>query len=261
MAFLATFFASEKSSRTPDPDNHGNLNFFVTKSLLPGLLYDPQTIKQEAPMAIVILNPVFTSISGAVGRMVFYKRYGKTVMRAYIIPPNPNTPAQQKNRSRFRDAMASWQGLSADEKIAYNAAARKPGITGHNLYISLYMKKNGNTDCVACSGEQEYMDVQTTTGSVHVPVALPAADRGIGRYMNTGSTRPLRRAGGGPAVTGDTATVKFGLSNEAALSSYFAPSNASDTLYQAFRSVTAPSTDAFSLPAGTLPPRMDRSGR
>ncbi|HOW84128.1 MAG TPA: hypothetical protein PK573_16315, partial [Spirochaetota bacterium] len=67
MAFLATFFASEKSSRTPDPDNHGNLNFFVTKSLLPGLLYDPQTIKQEAPMAIVILNPVFTSISGAVG--------------------------------------------------------------------------------------------------------------------------------------------------------------------------------------------------
>jgi len=48
MAFLATFFASEKSSRTPDPDNHGNLNFFVTKSLLPGLLYDTQSIQQEA---------------------------------------------------------------------------------------------------------------------------------------------------------------------------------------------------------------------
>ena len=105
-------------------------------------------------MATAQLNPVLTSISGSVGALVFYKRYGRTIMRAHIIPPNPKTPAQQKNRSRFREAMLSLQGLSADEKIAYNAAARKPGITGHNLYISRYMKKNGDDDTVACNRKQ-----------------------------------------------------------------------------------------------------------
>jgi len=105
-------------------------------------------------MATAQLNPVINSVSGSVGALVFYERRGKTIMRAHIIPPNPKTPAQQKNRSRFRDAMLSWQGLSAHEKASCNATALKLGMTGHNLYISRFMKKKGDYDADASGCER-----------------------------------------------------------------------------------------------------------
>ena len=91
-------------------------------------------------MATATLNPVLESISGTVGGIVLYKRCGRTIMRAHIIPPNPRTPAQQANRSRFRDAMLSWRQLPDEEKDSFNRAARRLGMTGHNLFISRYMK-------------------------------------------------------------------------------------------------------------------------
>jgi len=99
-------------------------------------------------MATAQLNPVITSLSGGVGNLVFYKRYGRTVMRTWIMPPNPRTVKQQSNRARFAQAMAAWQGLRADDKALYNARAKKLRITGHNLFISRYMK--GHTDGNSC---------------------------------------------------------------------------------------------------------------
>ncbi len=61
-------------------------------------------------------------------------------MRIWIKPPNPRTPAQQANRSRFRQAMISWRSLPDYEKDSYNRRARKLSMTGHNLYISRSMK-------------------------------------------------------------------------------------------------------------------------
>ncbi|HOW83705.1 MAG TPA: hypothetical protein PK573_14175 [Spirochaetota bacterium] len=90
-------------------------------------------------MATATLNPVFTSISGSVGGIVLYQRYGRTIMRKYIMPPNPRTPKQQANRSRFRDAMASWRSLPDYRKESFNLQARRLHMTGHNLYISRYM--------------------------------------------------------------------------------------------------------------------------
>jgi len=95
---------------------------------------------KEAIMATATLNPVITSISGKVGRLVFYRRNNETIMRAWILPPNPNSEAQRKNRNLFRQAMISWRALSAEEKTAYNGKGRKLGMTGHNLFISRFMK-------------------------------------------------------------------------------------------------------------------------
>ncbi|HOO73176.1 MAG TPA: HMG-box domain-containing protein [Spirochaetota bacterium] len=91
-------------------------------------------------MATVTLNPVLTSISGTTGRLVFYTRNDKTIVRTWVRPANPNTPAQKANRERFRQAMSSWKALSDDEKKAYNLMAKKQGMAGHNLYISRWMK-------------------------------------------------------------------------------------------------------------------------
>jgi len=80
--------------------------------------------------------------------MVIYTRFGRTVMRIWIKPPNPRTDKQQSNRARFAQAMAAWQGLDGNQKKAYNAKARRLGMTGHNLFISRYMKDH--TDGNSC---------------------------------------------------------------------------------------------------------------
>ncbi len=99
-------------------------------------------------MATAYLNPIITSLSGGVGSLVFYKRYGKTIMRAWVLPPNPRTQAQQANRERFARAMAAWQGLSSVDKAALNIQAKKRGMTGHNLFISRFMKGQTKESCI-----------------------------------------------------------------------------------------------------------------
>ncbi|HOO70838.1 MAG TPA: hypothetical protein PK926_03675 [Spirochaetota bacterium] len=91
-------------------------------------------------MATVTLNAALTSISGTIGRMVFYHRNGRVIARRWVMPPNPDTPAQRKNRSRFKEAMSAWKALTDDEKAAYTKKARGSGMTGHNLFISGWMK-------------------------------------------------------------------------------------------------------------------------
>ncbi len=68
-------------------------------------------------MAEVFLNPAFTSISGRIGDVVFFSYGGRTFFRAYVVPRNPDTPAQRSNRRIFSEAMKAWQGaLRADSK-------------------------------------------------------------------------------------------------------------------------------------------------
>jgi len=114
-------------------------------------------------MATAQLNPVLTSISGSVGRLVFYSRFGKTIMRAWIIPPNPRTPAQQANRSRFRDAMLSWRQLPDEEKDSFNRKGKKLGMTGHNLYISRYMKGTAGAERVQTATAPAYRGTRSAT--------------------------------------------------------------------------------------------------
>lgn len=98
-------------------------------------------------MARIELNPVFTAISGRMGDMVLYKSRTMNCSRTYVKPRNPDTPAQRSNRDLFRSAMMSWQSLSDYEKEAYNRKAARLPMTGHNLYISRYMRGHAGRQC------------------------------------------------------------------------------------------------------------------
>ena len=93
-------------------------------------------------MAKVTLNPAFESFSGNIGNIVFYERYKNMYARVYVTPRNPDTEKQRANRNLFRDAMNEWKFLSTEEKYRYNKRARRLPMTGHNLFISEYMKKH-----------------------------------------------------------------------------------------------------------------------
>jgi len=76
---------------------------------------------------------------------------GRNYIRGYTIPTNPNTAAQQTQRTLMAAAVAAWQALVAvtpasgagnDEtyKDKWNEAARDvyPPISGFNYYIMQY---------------------------------------------------------------------------------------------------------------------------
>jgi hypothetical protein len=105
-------------------------------------------------MAELTLNPVFTGISGTIGRMVVYKWKNKTVARRHVVPRNPDTLGQRNNRGLFREAMKSWQSLGDEEKAAYNKKCARLSMTGHNLYISRYMRMHSAEQAISPSQDE-----------------------------------------------------------------------------------------------------------
>jgi hypothetical protein len=93
-------------------------------------------------MAAATLNPAFTSFKGSLGHIVFYSRWGNTYARKYVKPRNPDSEGQKKSRCLFREAMKSWQALTVEDKQRYIFKARNLPMTGHNFFVSEYMKKH-----------------------------------------------------------------------------------------------------------------------
>jgi len=65
----------------------------------------------------------------------------KQYRRIHVIPANPMTVAQQANRSKFAQAILSWQGLPLEDKDTWREYAKylEVRMSGYNLYIRLYM--------------------------------------------------------------------------------------------------------------------------
>lgn len=76
---------------------------------------------------------------------------GRNYIRGYFIPNNPNTPAQQAQRTLMAAAVAAWQALAdtmpaspplgpESYKDQWNIAARDvyPPISGFNYYVMQY---------------------------------------------------------------------------------------------------------------------------
>ena len=105
-------------------------------------------------MAKTALNPMFTTYSGRMGKIVHYTIFGKQYCRMHVIPKNPRTECQQAVRRTFSDAVHSWRRLTKDEKNEYNRKALKKRMRGYNLYISKYMKGALAADSASDQGIQ-----------------------------------------------------------------------------------------------------------
>ncbi|HPS57513.1 MAG TPA: hypothetical protein PK514_05350 [Spirochaetota bacterium] len=93
-------------------------------------------------MAKITLDPKYTEMHGRDRDLVLYRWKGKQCARVYVVPRNPDTAEQRKNRSRFSEASSSWRELPMHTRAAYNKKAAKLStrMSGFNLYVSLYMK-------------------------------------------------------------------------------------------------------------------------
>jgi hypothetical protein len=84
------------------------------------------------------------SLSGRVGSLVFYMNNGQAYARSYVIPRNPDTPAQRKRRALFADAVRAWQTIPEMQKKLWNHKARRLIMSGYNLFISIFCRTDGS---------------------------------------------------------------------------------------------------------------------
>ncbi|HPS56910.1 MAG TPA: hypothetical protein PK514_02290 [Spirochaetota bacterium] len=83
---------------------------------------------------------MFRGLTGKTGNMVYYSRQGRLCARSYVIPRNPDTPAQKLNRRTFARAVKEWRELPGGVKRMFNKRACGKPYSGYNLFISGYLK-------------------------------------------------------------------------------------------------------------------------
>ena len=84
--------------------------------------------------------------SGQIGNIVYVNsRYGQ-LARQYVLPRNPRTPEQQRNRGNFGAVSSRWRALTPDQRAAWCMAAankftvthsgRQVALTGYSYFVS-----------------------------------------------------------------------------------------------------------------------------
>lgn len=109
-------------------------------------------------MANVKLSSYLQSVSGRLGKFVFFNRHGREYARLYVKPVNPDTESQKFVRKTFGSAVKSWQELPLPEKEKYNTKARRLAMSGYNLYISRFMKDNISRQDTSTGEKNTFMD-------------------------------------------------------------------------------------------------------
>ncbi|GAI42508.1 unnamed protein product, partial [marine sediment metagenome] len=73
--------------------------------------------------------------------LVYLGWKGLKTVRQYVIPANPKTELQKKQRAYFKTAVGEWHtsGFTADDVKAWNllALALKEALSGFNIYLRL----------------------------------------------------------------------------------------------------------------------------
>lgn len=63
----------------------------------------------------------------------------KLQQTVFYRPSQPRTVDQQANRSKFADAVSSWQSLSDSDRDLWRRRAYSRHFSGYNLYLKSYM--------------------------------------------------------------------------------------------------------------------------
>jgi hypothetical protein len=82
-------------------------------------------------------NSFGTKFSGTIDKMTAVNRNGVNFLRKHVIPHNPRSPVQQRNRNHFAEGVETWRSLSESQRRFYNGIAKR--TSGYNLFLSKWM--------------------------------------------------------------------------------------------------------------------------
>jgi hypothetical protein len=83
-------------------------------------------------------NSFGTKFSGTIDRMTAVNRSGVNFLRKHVIPHNPRSPLQQRNRNHFAEGVETWRSMRESQRHFYRGVARRR--TGYNLFLSRWME-------------------------------------------------------------------------------------------------------------------------
>lgn len=85
-----------------------------------------------------IKNSFGTKFSGTIDKMTAVNRNGVNFLRMHVIPRNPQSPLQQRNRNHFSEGVETWRSLRESQRRFYKGIAKRR--TGYNLFLSKWME-------------------------------------------------------------------------------------------------------------------------
>ena len=90
---------------------------------------------------VKVLGPLFSIRAWGTfdGTLVYQRRPGMPTVMRRRAPGNPNTEAQQSQRTSFAAAVSSWRVLPDASKAEWTVRAWGIGTTGYNLYMKNYL--------------------------------------------------------------------------------------------------------------------------
>lgn len=120
----------------------------------------------------IIKGSLIGELSGKLGGQVFSRNRSGAYIRQYVIPVNPNTPAQQNARSRFSSAAGGYHTLSDTQKAHWQEYANsifspldEPNngqFTGFNAWTSL------NNVCLQANTINSTVTLASDTGGITI---------------------------------------------------------------------------------------------
>ena len=87
-----------------------------------------------------IKNSFGTKFSGTIDKMTAVNRNGVNFLRTHVIPHNPRSPVQQRNRNHFAEGVERWRSLRESQRRFYNWIAKR--TSGYNLFLSKWMESH-----------------------------------------------------------------------------------------------------------------------
>ena len=134
-------------------------------------------------------------------QVVFTNWKGRTVMRAYKKPANPNTLGQQAQRDKNRLSVSTYQGLVAPEATAvtkYNELALNRRISGFNLFMKYALAIDISCPAAVLDdedipitytipvdlSEMAMYEIDTGTGTLSQIVAQGELEAGVDKVFN-----------------------------------------------------------------------------
>jgi hypothetical protein len=89
---------------------------------------------------VKVKNSFGSKFSGTIDRMTAVNRNGVNFLRMHVIPHNPRTPLQQRNRNHFAEGVEAWRSMHEAQRRFYRGIAKRR--TGYNLFLSKWMESS-----------------------------------------------------------------------------------------------------------------------
>jgi hypothetical protein len=89
-----------------------------------------------------VKNKLGNTYSGTIGKSkTACVHKGKQYVRTYVIPNDPKTAKQMRQRRKYARAVEIWKQMSATDKEIYNKRATNLNMSGYNLFISEFTRR------------------------------------------------------------------------------------------------------------------------